>query len=34
VATMTGMTQEQYSNMMLEGGRSIKGNRSKSNPSL
>jgi protocatechuate 4,5-dioxygenase, alpha chain len=34
VATMTGMTQEEYSNMMLKGGRSIKGNRSKSNPSL
>jgi protocatechuate 4,5-dioxygenase, alpha chain len=34
VATMTGMTQEEYSNMMLKGGRSIQGNRSKSNPSL
>jgi protocatechuate 4,5-dioxygenase, alpha chain len=34
VATMTGMTQEEYSNMMLKGGRNIKGNRSKSNPSL
>jgi protocatechuate 4,5-dioxygenase, alpha chain len=34
VATMTGMTQEAYSNMMLGGGRKITGNRSKSNPSL
>jgi protocatechuate 4,5-dioxygenase, alpha chain len=34
VATMTGMTQEDYSNMMLKGGRKIQGNRSKSNPSL
>ena len=34
VATMTGMTQEAYSNMMLSGGRKITGNRSKSNPSL
>ncbi len=34
VATMTGMSQEEYSNMMLAGGRHIKGNRSKSNPSL
>jgi len=34
VATMTGMTQEDYSNMMLKGGRNIQGNRSKSNPSL
>jgi protocatechuate 4,5-dioxygenase alpha chain len=29
-ATMTGLTQEQYAQMMLEGGRSIEGNRSKS----
>ena len=34
VATMTGMSQEEYSNMMLHGGRSPKGVRSKSNPSL
>jgi protocatechuate 4,5-dioxygenase, alpha chain len=34
VATMTGMSQEEYSKMMLAGGRGIKGNRSKSNPSL
>ncbi|HTV79457.1 MAG TPA: protocatechuate 4,5-dioxygenase subunit alpha [Steroidobacteraceae bacterium] len=34
VATMTGMSQEEYSKMMLSGGRNIKGNRSKSNPSL
>jgi protocatechuate 4,5-dioxygenase alpha chain len=34
VATMTGMSQEQYSNMMLAGGRSPKGVRSKSNPDL
>jgi protocatechuate 4,5-dioxygenase, alpha chain len=34
VATMTGMSQEEYSNMMLKGGRSPKGVRSKSNPSL
>jgi protocatechuate 4,5-dioxygenase, alpha chain len=34
VATMTGMSQEEYSNMMLAGGRSPKGVRSKSNPSL
>ncbi|HVW68511.1 MAG TPA: protocatechuate 4,5-dioxygenase subunit alpha [Steroidobacteraceae bacterium] len=29
-ATMTGLTQEQYAEMMLHGGRSITGNRSKS----
>lgn len=29
-AIMTGSTQEQYANMMLKGGRSIEGNRSKS----
>jgi protocatechuate 4,5-dioxygenase, alpha chain len=29
-ATMTGLTQEQYAQMMLNGGRSIDGNRSKS----
>ncbi len=29
-ATMTGLTQEQYADMMLKGGRSIEGNRSKS----
>ena len=29
-ALMTGSTQEQYAQMMLEGGRSIEGNRSKS----
>ena len=29
-ATMTGLTQEQYADMMLQGGRSIEGNRSKS----
>lgn len=34
VATMTGMSQEQYSNMMLAGGRNPKGVRSKSNPDL
>jgi protocatechuate 4,5-dioxygenase alpha chain len=34
VATMTGMSQDEYSKMMLSGGRAIKGNRSKSNPSL
>ena len=28
-ATMTGMTQEQYAEMMLKGGRPIKGNRYK-----
>ena len=29
-ATMTGLTQEQYAEMMLKGGRPIEGNRSKS----
>jgi len=29
-AIMTGSTQEQYAQMMLDGGRSIKGNRTKS----
>jgi protocatechuate 4,5-dioxygenase, alpha chain len=29
-ATMTGLTQEQYAQMMLKGGRPIEGNRSKS----
>jgi protocatechuate 4,5-dioxygenase alpha chain len=29
-ASMTGMTQEQYADMMLHGGRSVEGNRSKS----
>jgi len=29
-AIMTGSTQEQYAQMMLDGGRSVKGNRSKS----
>jgi protocatechuate 4,5-dioxygenase alpha chain len=29
-ATMTGLTQEQYAEMMLQGGRPIEGNRSKS----
>ena len=28
-ATMTGLTQEQYAEMMLHGGRPIEGNRSK-----
>jgi protocatechuate 4,5-dioxygenase, alpha chain len=28
-ATMTGLTQEQYAEMMLNGGRTIEGNRSK-----
>ena len=27
VSTMTGMTQEEYANMMLQGGRSPEGNR-------
>jgi protocatechuate 4,5-dioxygenase alpha chain len=27
VSTMTGMSVEQYRNMMIEGGRSIEGNR-------
>jgi protocatechuate 4,5-dioxygenase alpha chain len=29
-AKMTGSTQEQYAEMMLKGGRSVEGNRSKS----
>ena len=29
-ATMTGLTQEQYAQMMLGGGRPVEGNRSKS----
>jgi protocatechuate 4,5-dioxygenase alpha chain len=29
-ALMTGSTQEEYAQMMLEGGRSVEGNRSKS----
>jgi protocatechuate 4,5-dioxygenase alpha chain len=29
-ATMTGATQEDYADMMLKGGRSVEGNRSKS----
>jgi protocatechuate 4,5-dioxygenase alpha chain len=29
-AVMTGSTQEDYAKMMLEGGRSVEGNRSKS----
>jgi hypothetical protein len=29
-ATMTGSTQDDYAKMMLEGGRSVEGNRSKS----
>jgi len=29
-ASMTGLTQEQYAQMMLNGGRSVEGNRSKS----
>ena len=29
-ATMTGLTQEQYAQMMLNGGRKVDGNRSKS----
>jgi len=29
-AAMTGLTQEQYAQMMLDGGRHIEGNRSKS----
>ena len=33
-AIMTGSTQEEYAQMMLDGGRNPKGNRSKSNPSL
>src|SRR5262249_47885555 len=31
-AVMTGSTQEDYAQMMLAGGRSIEGNRSKSKP--
>jgi len=31
-ATMTGLSQEQYARMMLDGGRPIEGNRSKSEP--
>ena len=31
-AKMTGSTQEAYAKMMLEGGRSVEGNRSKSDP--
>src|ERR1700681_467745 len=31
-AVMTGSTQEDYAKMMLAGGRSIEGNRSKSKP--
>ena len=29
-ATMTGLTQDQYAKMMLEGGRTVENNRSKS----
>ena len=29
-ATMTGSTEEEYTQMMLDGGRSVEGNRSKS----
>ena len=29
-ATMTGSTQEDYAKMMLDGGRSVEGNRSRS----
>jgi protocatechuate 4,5-dioxygenase alpha chain len=29
-ATMTGATQDDYAEMMLKGGRSVEGNRSKS----
>ena len=32
-AVMTGSTQEDYAEMMLEGGRSVEGNRSKSGAS-
>src|SRR4051794_4956420 len=32
-AVMTGSTQEDYAKMMLEGGRSVEGNRSKSGKS-
>jgi protocatechuate 4,5-dioxygenase alpha chain len=31
-AKMTGSTQQQYADMMLQGGRSVEGNRSKSDP--
>jgi hypothetical protein len=31
-AVMTGSTQEDYAKMMLAGGRSVEGNRSKSKP--
>jgi hypothetical protein len=31
-AVMTGSTQEDYAKMMLAGGRSVEGNRSKSRP--
>jgi hypothetical protein len=31
-AVMTGSTQEDYAKMMLGGGRSIEGNRSKTKP--
>jgi protocatechuate 4,5-dioxygenase alpha chain len=34
VATMTGMSQDAYQQMMLAGGRSPKGVRSKKNPEL
>jgi protocatechuate 4,5-dioxygenase, alpha chain len=33
-AIMTGSSQEEYARMMLEGGRSPKGNRSKQHPEL
>jgi protocatechuate 4,5-dioxygenase, alpha chain len=32
-ATMTGMSQEEYARMMLQGGRSIEGNRRTGEPS-
>jgi protocatechuate 4,5-dioxygenase alpha chain len=32
-ALMTGVTQEQYADMMFKGGRSVQGNRSKSDKS-
>ncbi len=31
-AIMTGSTQQEYADMMLKGGRSVEGNRSKSQP--
>ncbi len=31
-ATMTGLTQDEYAQMMLQGGRAVAGNRSKSEP--